>query len=166
MIARVLDRFSAREQVLLLAATALLAAAGFYTLVAEPLIQDRARLREAVAREAAVGAWLQDQSAAFTALGRVPAGVQPAAALPEAPRDVPALETRLREAGLDQALTRLAPQGAGAVDLSFEAVSYVALTEWMLREGLAHRLTSLNMQATDAPDRVDARLTVSLAAVP
>lgn len=161
MIAAWLERLSARERGLLWGAAVLALVVGGYLLVLEPLNLRRMQLQQDVISEAQLTAWLAEQRRANPELA-APALATPDPSSVEVPRSLAALETSLKDAGLGDALQRLAPQPSGRVEISFEDLSYQALIDWMQNAGLDHRLAELSVIAQDTPDRVNARVTIEL----
>lgn len=155
-----LGRLTGRERTLLGLGGLVGLVALAFTWIVEPIRAERAALSAALAEEAELAAWLRAQQEAHAGLvARVASGQ---AAAPEGPRSIAALEAGLRDAGLAPALTRLAPQASGQVELAFEALSYTDLIAWLRDAGLDHRLDRASVTAGADPDRVDARLTLSL----
>lgn len=164
MIGAWLDRATARERWMLAGLALLVLVIGGYLGVIEPLLKQRQRVQAEVAREQELSVWLTNKRAELARLETLPRGHNRVP--PDAPSDVAALEASIKAAGLDDALTLLAPQASGQIEVAFKDLSYLAFMAWMRDSGIAHRLDQLSVTTTNTPDIVNTRLNVTLEANP
>lgn len=159
MILTRLAALSRRERALLaLLAIAVLPLAAVFGL-ALPLADARATARQERAEAAALRAWVEDQHAVFVARAAVRPQITGSAA---GPIGISGIERRLLEAGLRESATRLTEAGDGTVTLGFDAVSFLALAEWLeqTRSGWGYEITAFSLTRGEEPDLVAAEFTL------
>ena len=155
-----LQTLSPRERAALLGGGAVLALVLFYVAAWEPLATRRAELAERVTQQRTQLAWMQAAAAeARTLLAR--GGPQQAAG----GSLLSLIDRTAGEAGLGDAVRRLAPEGDDGVRVWLGEAPYAATVQWL--ESLA-RLgispLSVQMERHEASGRVEARLLLGRAA--
>jgi type II secretory pathway component PulM len=150
-----LSGLALRERALLASAFGL----GLFALlvfgIALPLSETRQAAAMRRAEQTELAGWMKARAAEAAAL-EASGGRGTAPARETAP--LAAVEASLRAAGLRHAA--LSPASAGGFEAAFDAVPYGPLRDWLstLDEALGHALIEAEIEATDAPGTVSARV--------
>ena len=149
-----------REQRLIAGGAVLLVALLVYLVAWEPLAGREARLASRVAQQRAQLAWMQSASAELRELAPLGAtGSDDGTSL------LSLIDRSAGEAGLADAIKRLAPEGDREVRVWLGDANYAATLRWLealARLGVTPR--SVQMERHDKAGRIEARLLLGLAA--
>ena len=150
---------SARERLLAGTALAIGATVLLYIGVVEPLSAARRESAVRLADRVELLEWIAARAGEARAL-RASLGDHGTGPPTTGTAGIAEIEASFDAHGLRSALTRLTPQPGGRFEARFEDVSYTALIGWLgesgRRSGVA--VTSIVIEATGRPDRVNAEL--------
>lgn len=154
---------AARERYLLIAGGVALILMLGYVLVWEPLVQQRAALRQQVEVMRADLRWMQ------WAAGRFPSPQAPVArgkGIQDGASLLTRIDLSLREGPLNEVEKRIEPQGEDRVALDFAEVDFAALLNWLETLARRYRLSAHNvtLERGKQPGKVRARLSLRFAA--
>lgn len=152
------DALATRERLILGAGAALTALLLLWALLWQPLVSEVRRMETEVAAQRENLRWMQ---AAAAELQQLRGSGAPAAGL--AGRSLLGVaDQSARSAGLGTGLKRIEPDGADAVRVRLEGVSFDTVVLWL--DGLARQsgvtANSVTVERTEAPGLVNVRLTL------
>jgi general secretion pathway protein M len=158
-----LATLSVRERLSLLLGGLALAATLGYVLLWQPFAARHARLAEVVAEQGQLVQWMRDTAAELAALGQ--RGPVPGAMGARDQSLLTVVDATTRAAGLAGQVTRVQPEGADTVRVWLDRVRFNQLVSWLARlEAEAGvEIDSANLEPTDRPGEVNARLSLKRA---
>jgi len=158
---RLLSSLSEAEIRLLALGAPILAFVALFLWVLEPLQLRRAAAEAAIVEDRALLTWLKQQTpqsdAAATPSGAALQGL-PAARL----ESIADFEEVLRATPFAGDLSRLSPEGDGVVSVTYDAVDFEALSDWLLNSGAAPHVVRAKLTPSRTPGVVLAELTFDL----
>ena len=153
------DGLATRERLILLAGGALLTVMLLWALLWQPLVSEVRRMEDEVAAQRENLRWMQASAAELQQLRG--SGAQAAAGLGGRSL-LGAADQSARSAGLGSGLKRIEPDGADAVRVRLEGVSFDKVILWL--DGLAREAgviaSSVTVERTEAPGLVNVRLSL------
>lgn len=154
-----LNQRTPREQMVLLFGGVLLVTALLYFLVWEPLLQERQQLRTLVQAQQSDLAWMR------SAAQEIQQYRQNLTLTDKTPHSssvslLSLIDRSMRQTSLAQADKRIEPKGDDAVRVSFEAVNFTALVQWLGYLANQHQIHSetITLDKTKQVGEVKARL--------
>ncbi|MEL7091487.1 MAG: type II secretion system protein GspM [Pseudomonadota bacterium] len=146
---------STRERVLLAVMLLVALPAAVYVTVLEPVASARQEALIARDEALALNGWVAERAAEVPAQSPV---TPPRAA----PVGATGIEAALRTAGLRPAVTTLTEDNDGQISIRFDSVTFTQLATWLSgqSERWGYALSAFRIEATDAPGKVSASLTL------
>ncbi|HUM90344.1 MAG: type II secretion system protein M [Candidatus Competibacter sp.] len=150
------ENLGARERGLIVVGTVLVMMLLSYVLAWEPLRNSDRRLRQNVAERRADLAWMRQAAEEIKRLG----GAGAARPVADNRSLLTLVDQTARAAGLGAALKRVAPQGDDKLSAQLDGAEFDKLIPWLsgLERDQAIAIISLNVDRTDAPALVNARI--------
>lgn len=150
------ENLGARERGLIVVGTVLVMMLLSYVLAWEPLRNSDRRLRQSVAERRADLAWMRQAAEEIKRLG----GAGAARPVADNRSLLTLVDQTARAAGLGTALKRVAPQGDDKLSAQLDGAEFDKLIPWLsaLERDQAIAIISLNVDRTDAPALVNARI--------
>lgn len=150
------ENLGARERGLIVVGTVLVMMLLSYVLAWEPLRNSDRRLRQSVAERRADLAWMRQAAEEIKRLG----GAGAARPVADNRSLLTLVDQTARAAGLGAALKRVAPQGDDKLSAQLDGAEFDKLIPWLsgLERDQAIAIISLNVDRTDAPALVNARI--------
>lgn len=150
------ENLGARERGLIVVGTVLVMMLLSYVLAWEPLRNSDRRLRQSVAERRADLAWMRQAAEEIKRLG----GAEAARPVADNRSLLTLVDQTARAAGLGAALKRVAPQGDDKLSAQLDGAEFDKLIPWLsaLERDQAIAIISLNVDRTDAPALVNARI--------
>ncbi len=150
------ENLGARERGLIVVGTVLVMMLLSYVLAWEPLRNSDRRLRQNVAERRADLAWMRQAAEEIKRLG----GAGAARPVADNRSLLTLVYQTARAAGLGAALKRVAPQGDDKLSAQLDGAEFDKLIPWLsgLERDQAIAIISLNVDRTDAPALVNARI--------
>ncbi len=150
------ENLGARERGLIVVGTVLVMMLLSYVLAWEPLRNSDRRLRQNVAERRADLAWMRQAAEEIKRLG----GAGAARPVADNRSLLTLVDQTARAAGLGAALKRVAPQGGDKLSAQLDGAEFDKLIPWLsgLERDQAIAIISLNVDRTDAPALVNARI--------
>ena len=150
------ESLSTRERALVAGGAAATLALLLYALVWEPFQAGGRRLRQSVAEQRASLAWMRQAAEEIKRLG----GAGAARPVADNRSLLTLVDQTARAAGLGAALKRVAPQGDDKLSAQLDGAEFDKLIPWLsgLERDQAIAIISLNVDRTDAPALVNARI--------
>lgn len=150
------ENLGARERGLIVVGTVLIMMLLSYVLAWEPLRNSDRRLRQNVAERRADLAWMRQAAEEIKRLG----GAGAARPVADNRSLLTLVDQTARAAGLGAALKRVAPQGDDKLSAQLDGAEFDKLIPWLsgLERDQAIAIISLNVDRTDAPALVNARI--------
>lgn len=149
-----------REQALVAGAAAFTLVVLSYLLVWEPLQQDRHDVAMRVKAHQETLAWMQQASARIKTLQSQSPSIRHQGTQRSL---LSVLDDSAKRAKLRQTIQRMEPEGRSGVKLRMEGVAFDALVQWLgtLEAQYGVQVARANLTRTDAPGRVNARLSLN-----
>ncbi len=150
------ENLGARERGLIVVGTVLVMMLLSYVLAWEPLRNSDRRLRQNVVERRADLAWMRQAAEEIKRLG----GAGAARPVADNRSLLTLVDQTARAAGLGAALKRVAPQGDDKLSAQLDGAEFDKLIPWLsgLERDQAIAIISLNVDRTDAPALVNARI--------
>ncbi|HRF63718.1 MAG TPA: type II secretion system protein M [Candidatus Competibacter sp.] len=150
------ENLGARERGLIVVGTVLVMMLLSYVLAWEPLRNSDRRLRQSVAERRADLAWMRQAAEEIKRLG----GAGAARPVADNRSLLTLVDQTARATGLGAALKRVAPQGDDKLSAQLDGAEFDKLIPWLsaLERDQAIAIISLNVDRTDAPALVNARI--------
>ena len=150
------ENLGARERGLIVVGTVLVMMLLSYVLAWEPLRNSDRRLRQNVAERRADLAWMRQAAEEIKRLG----GAGAARPVADNRSLLTLVDQTARATGLGAALKRVAPQGDDKLSAQLDGAEFDKLIPWLsaLERDQAIAIISLNVDRTDAPALVNARI--------
>lgn len=150
------ENLGARERGLIVVGTVLVMMLLSYVLAWEPLRNSDRRLRQNVAERRADLAWMRQAAEEIKRLG----GAGAARPVADNRSLLTLVDQTARATGLGTALKRVAPQGDDKLSAQLDGAEFDKLIPWLsaLERDQAIAIISLNVDRTDAPALVNARI--------
>ncbi|HHM04729.1 MAG TPA: type II secretion system protein M [Gammaproteobacteria bacterium] len=148
---------SPRERVMVAGGSALVLALMTYTLLWEPLVQDLARVEQALAEQRDLKVWMQGAAEEVRRLrGRGAGGQADTRSL------LAVVDNTARQARLSGAVKRIQPDGQARVRVTLEQASFDDLIQWLgtleARKGV--HVAELTVDRREQAGQVNARVTL------
>lgn len=150
-----------RERWLLALGGGLVLATVPYTLIWEPLAERVSELEAEVADKREDLAWMREAAEEIQAHGD---GAAPAEPVTDDRSLLSLIDRSAREAGIDDALSRVQPEDGGTVRVWMDAAPFDPVIEWLahLQRTAGVRVSALTAEDADGPGRADIRLTLEV----
>lgn len=150
------DSISNRERALIASGAVLTLLLALYLLIWEPFQANHRRLRQTVAEQRADLAWMRQAAEEIKRLG----GAGAARPVADNRSLLTLVDQTARATGLGAALKRVAPQGDDKLSAQLDGAEFDKLIPWLsaLERDQAIAIISLNVDRTDAPALVNARI--------